>query len=129
MEHRGPKPRVDAYIRPSEVVRPHWMILGDSLGHDPRSLDMRDQVQHRERNRGRLLHPRIPDKRPLPIILFDRPPFLDSVIGEELHALVLAFVGTRPSGEAEEKRNLALAVEVAQADWDATLEEFGSVSC
>jgi hypothetical protein len=54
---------------------------------------------------------------------------LDSIIGEEPHALVFAFVGTCPSGEAGEKGNRASAFEVIQTDWDATLKEFGSVSC
>jgi len=129
MEHRGPKPRVHACVRPSEVVRPHGVIFGDALGYGSRPLNVYDQVQHRKRDRGRLLHPRIPNERPLPIILHDGLPFLDSVIGEESHALVLAFVGTRPSGEAEEEGDLALAFEVIQTNWDATLEEFGSVPC
>ena len=105
------------------------MILRDSLGHDSRPLHMRDQVHHRKRDRSRLLHPRVPNKRPLPIILHDGLVFLDSFIGEESHTVVFAFVGTRPSGEAEEKGNLALAFEVVQTDWDAVLKEFGSVSC
>ena len=113
MEHRGPKPRVNAYIRPSEVVWPHGMISGDTFGHDSRPLNMHDQVQHRKRDRGRLLHPCIPDERPLPIILQDRLLFLDSIIGEESHALVFAFVGARPLGEAEEEGDLALAFEMA----------------
>jgi hypothetical protein len=105
------------------------MILGDSLGHGSRPLHMRDQVQHRKRDRGRLLHPRVPNERPLSIILYDGLLLLNSIIGEESHTLVLAFVGTRPSGEAEEKGNLALAPEVVQTDRDATLKVFGSVSC
>lgn len=128
MKHRRPKPRVDAYIRPSEVVWPHGMILGYPLGNHSRPLNVRDQVQHRKHDRGRLLHSRVSKKWPLPIILHDGLLLFDGVIGEEPHALVLAFVGTRPSGEAEEKGDLALAFEVIQANWNATLKEFGSVS-
>ena len=122
MEHGGPKPRVDAYVRPGEIVRPHGMILGDSPGHHSRPLNMRDQVHDGKRDRGGLLHPSIPNKRPLPIILHDGLPLLDSFIGEESHALVLAFVGAGPLGDAEERGNLALAFEVVQTDWDAILE-------
>jgi len=128
MKHRRPKPRVDACVRPSKVVWSHRMVLGDSLGHDPRPSDVDDQVQHRKRDRGRLLHPSVPNKRPLPIILHDGLLFLDSVIGEEPHTLVLAFVGARPSGEAEKKRDLALAFEVVEANRDTSLKEFGPVS-
>jgi hypothetical protein len=122
MEHRGPKPRVNAYVRPSEVVPSHGMILGDPLGQRSRSLNVRNQVQDGKRDRGGLLHPSIPNKWPLPIILYDGLPILDSFIGEEPHALVLAFVGAGPLGEAEEEGNLALAFEVVQTDWDAILE-------
>ena len=122
MEHGGPKPRVDAYIRPSEIVRPHGMILGDSLGHHSRPLNMCDQVHDGKRDRGGLLHSSTPNKWPFPIILYDGLPLLDSFIGEESHALVLAFVGAGPLGDAKEEGNLALAFEVVQADWDAILE-------
>ena len=105
------------------------MILGDSLGYNSRPLNMRNQVEHRKRDRGRLLHPRIPNEWPLPVILHNRLLFFDSVIGDESHAMVLAFVDAGPLGEAEEEGSLALAFEVVQTDWNAILKEFGSVSC
>ena len=105
------------------------MILGDLLGNGFRPLNVHDQVQHRKRDRGGFLHPRITDERPFPIILQDGLLFFDGLIGDESHALVLAIVDTGPPGEAEEEGNLALAFEVVQADWDATLIEFGPVSC
>lgn len=122
MEHGGPKPRVNAYVRPSEVVWSHGMILGDTLGHHSRSLDVRNQVQDGKRDRGGLLHPSIPNKWPLPIILYNGFFLLDSFIGEESHALVLAFVGAGPLGKAKEKGSPALAFEVIQTDWDAILK-------
>ena len=109
------------------------MVAGDPLGHDSGSIPMSDKVQDGKRDGGRLLHPRVPNKRPLPIILEDGLVFPDSVIGGDAHALVLAFVGTRPPGEAKEEGDVALGViivfEEIQADRNAILEELGPVSC
>ena len=56
--------------------------------------------------------------------------FLDSLISDEAHAVVLAFVETRPLGEAKEKGSLALGIfEVVQADRNAVLKGLGPVSC
>lgn len=91
---------------------------------------MSDKVQHRKRNRGRLLHPRVPNKRPLAMILQDGLVFLDGVVSDEAHAVILAFVGTRPPGKAEEEGSLALGVfEVVHAGRNAFLKELGSVPC
>lgn len=104
--------------------------MGDSLGHDSRSIRMSDKVQHRERDRSRLLHPRVPSERPLPIILQDGLVFVDSFVGDEAHAMVLAFVGTRPPGEAKEDGGPAVGFfKVVEANRNAFLEELGPVSC
>jgi hypothetical protein len=93
---------------------------------------MGDKVQDRKRDGGRFLHPCEPNKRPLPVILEDRLVLLDGIIGDEAHALVLAFVGTRPPGEAKKKGNVALGIfvfEEVQAGRNAVLKELGPVPC
>lgn len=91
---------------------------------------MGDKVQDRKRDRGRFLHPRVPNERPLPVILQNGLIFLDGIVSDKAHAVVLAFVGTRPPGEAEEEGRLAMGVfKVVQAGWNTILEEFGPVSC
>jgi hypothetical protein len=86
---------------------------------------MRDQVHDRKRDGSRLLHPSVPKERPLPIILQDGLAVPDRVIGDDPHALVLAFVRTRPSGEAEEEGDIAFgaAFEEVQAGRNALLLE------
>ena len=62
---------------------------------------MANEIEDREKDGCRFLNTSKAPERPLPVVLLDGPSILYSSIGDQMHALVLAVIGARPSGESQ----------------------------
>ena len=102
MEHRGPDPRVDVHVGPSEEERSHRMRGMHAAAQPVRTEDVHEQVGKGERDRSGLLHAGETPKRPLAVKLLHPPrPALLREVGQRVHARILAVVTARPACEPQ----------------------------
>jgi hypothetical protein len=101
VEDRGPNPRIDAHVGPSEVERPHRVRRMYAAAQPVRAEDVHEQVDKRERDCGGLLHTRETPKGPLAVVLLHPDTALRSEVGQGVHTGILAVICARPSCEPQ----------------------------
>lgn len=129
MEDSRPEPGIHARNTPRPQIALHNMPIPHLPLNPLPPYPMHPKVHNRKKHRRGLLHPHPPPKRPLPIILLDRFPLSDGLIGDEVHAGVRAVVLTRPARQAEGQWQVMGRAWLLRADVEALLERQRAVSC
>ena len=77
------------------------MGIGNPGLNFARTIPMCKKIENGEEDGCGLLHAAKPPKGPLPIVLVDRPPVLDRLVSDEMHALILAIVNACPLSDSQ----------------------------
>jgi hypothetical protein len=101
MKDRRPDPGVEARKRPDDIIPLHGMRIRDLAPDFGQPADVRPKVEERERDGGRLLHPRQSPERPFSVVLVDSIAQPDIPRRDIVHTRVFAVVFAGPASEAQ----------------------------